>query len=606
MSTLNSKFQIADLDFDLIKLNLKEFLRGQSEFSDYDFEGSGLSVLLDILSYNTQYLAFYLNMIANEQFLDSAALRNSIISIAKQLNYTPQSCKCATAVVNLVITPNIPNPPAKITINKFTKFSTMLDGTSYIFVTDSAYTLDLDLINNIYTQSNVILKEGLGFTYRYTVDTSLPKQRFIIPSPNVDLSTVSVRIQVSSSNTSIEVYRPANDINELNGNSLVYFVQESEDGKYEIFFGDDILGKKPIHNNIIIIEYITGNKYAANKADTFTVVSAAGGFTNVLVTTTNPAYGGEDRESLESVRFSAPRNYEAQNRAVTASDYKTLLTRDYPNLDALSVWGGENNDPPIYGKVFISLKPKSGFVITNTTKETIKRDILASKNIVTVIPEIIDPEYIFLIIDSIVKYNPSATTLSANQIKNVVINAIINFASMEINKFERTFRYTRLVRAIDLSDNCILNNLTNIQMQKNIIPLLNLYQDILIKFNNAIKIGSVTSSKFIVTSDPTFTQSYITGNTFQFDDDSLGNLRIYKQVGTSKVIVKANAGTVDYSLGQISIKSFLPANIFDLSSYIKMMVIPNVNDVIPVRNNILVIDNNDINVSMVANNITLV
>jgi len=602
MANPNKKFQITDLDFDGIKASLKEFLKSQSTFTDYDFEGSGLSILLDILSYNTQYLAYYLNMVANEQFLDSADLRNSIVSIAKQLNYVPRSCVSATAVVDLEIIPTS-NPPAKITIEKFTKFSSILDGTTYTFVTDRTYTLDLDIINTKYNATDVILKEGIGYTHRYVVDLSNTDLKYVIPNANVDTSTITVRVQASSANSFTEVYELADDVNELSGGSLVFFLQETEDSKYEVYFGDGFIGKSLVDNNIIIIEYITGNKDTPNKASTFECVTAAGGYSDVTVTTVTAAYGGSDREDIESVRFSAPKNYEAQNRAVTASDYKTILQRDYPNIDSLSVWGGENNDPPIYGKVFISLKPASGYVITEVTKAAIISDILKSKNVVTVIPEIIDPSYIFLEITSLIKYNPQLTTLTSNQLKNLVITVINDFALTEINKFENTFRYSRLSREIDECENSILNNLTNLKIQKRFTPILGIFQDVAINYNNAIKPSTISSSKFVVTSDPTYTQAYESGDLFQIDDDGLGTLRVYKRVGTSIVIVKSNAGTVNYDTGEVTLVEFIPDSIYDGSLEIKVSATPTVNDIIPLRNDIITLETNDVTVNMQTNSV---
>lgn len=603
MATPNAKFLITELDFDGIKLALKNFLRAQDTFTDYDFDGSGLSILLDTLSFNTHYLAYYLNAIANEMFMDSASLRSSVVSIAKQLGYTPVSRHAATATVNLVIRPSISNPPAKITIDKFTAFGTVVDGTSYTFLTNQAYSGDLDVTSNTYTVDNVELKEGQGFTFQYTVDLQNSNQRFVIPNSNVDTTTLTVRVQASSTNTAVTVFNLADDVNGIDNTSNVYFLQETEDGQYEVYFGDGVIGSALADQNIVILQYIACNADTPNGATTFTAVSAVGGFTNVSVTTTDNAFGGEERQSTDSIKFEAPKNYQAQNRAVTAQDYATILKRDYPNADSLAIWGGEDNDPPTYGKVFISLKPKSGFVITEATKQAIITDILKPMNVVTVIPEIIDPDYIFVEVNSVVKFDTAKTTLTGDAIKALVLNTINNYNDTDISKFDSYFRFSVLSRDIDNTETSITNNLTTIKAQKRFVPTLDVFQNITLSFNtnNAITPGTITSSKFVVTQDNTYSQAFQAGDVFGFDDDGIGNVRVYKQSGSTKVVVKPIAGSINYATGTISITNFLPHSVVDPSGIIKVSAVPVSNDVITVRNNIIVIDPIDVTVTMFAN-----
>lgn len=601
-----SKLSLTNLDFDGIKQSLIQFLSSQQEFSDYDFTGSGLNVLIDLLSYNTHYLGFYLNMVANEMFLDSADLRDSVVSLAKHLNYTPRSRNAATAVINFDITPpNLSNPPAVLTVEKNTKFTTTVDGTAYSFVTDAAHSVDLSNSDTKYHLTNITLREGTPFTFRYVVDTSIPNQRFVIPNSNVDISTISIRVQNSNTDTTITVFTKADDINEIDGTTPVFFVQEVEDQLYQVYFGDGIIGKSVVNGNVVIIEYLACNADIPNKASLFTAGQTIGGFGSIQVTTVNAAYGGAERETVESVKFAAPKNYEAQNRAVTVSDYKTLLNRDYPNADSLAVWGGEDNVPPVYGKVFISLKPKSGFVITQATKKAVIADVLKKRNVVTVIPEIIDPDYIFLSINSLVKYDPNQTTLSADAIKSLVFNVITNFSDTQISKFSRLFKFSKLVAVIDGTENSITNNATKINIQKRIVPRFGIPQAITVNFNlnNPIVPNSVSSTKFV--SYPVGF-SVLPGDIHGIDDDGAGTIRIFKQVGAIKQIVKANAGTVNYDLGLISLTDFTPKSIVDGVEYVKIFATPQSLDITPLRNNIITVDPFDVTVNLLINTLATV
>jgi len=603
MANTTNKFLLTGLDFDSIKANLKLYLQGQSEFSDYNFEGSGFSVLLDTLALNTHYLGYYLNMVANEMFLDSASQRNSLVSLAKMLNYTPLSRRAATAVVDLVLVPTSATPDAKITIPKFFKFTTAIDGVSYVFSTNQVYSVDLDITDNTYKVQDVVLKEGLGYTFQFSVDPTQSYQRFVIPNPKIDTTELTVRVQASLTNTSVNVFNLADDVNLLTGESLVYFLQEGDDLQYEIYFGDNIIGKGLDPGNIVIVDYLVCSATAPNKASSFTAAQGLTGIQTIRVTTDVAAYGGAERESIESVRFSATKSFESQNRAVTVQDYKTVLVERFPNVQNLSVWGGEDSDPPTYGKVFLALKPVDGYVITESVKDIIKKEILQAYNVVTVIPEIVDPEYIFLEINSVVKYNSLRTTLSEDQLKQLVLDTIASFNTGQINTFDQTFRYTYFTRLIDLCDTAITNNLTNIRVQKRFVPYLGIFQNQTLRFTagNPIKPRTVSSTKFVVTSDPTYDRPYRAGDVFGFDDDGEGNLRVYKNSGSSKIVVKNSAGTVDYDNGLITITNFLPASIVDNTSSIKVSAEPVYQDITPLRNYIITIDPLDVKVTMQVN-----
>lgn len=597
-----AKLNISELDFDAIVQALKNYLRSQSEYTDYDFEGSGLSVILRLLAYNTHYLSYYLNMIANEMFLDSADKRESIVSIAKQLNYTPRSRRSATAVVNLVITPPAsPPPPAKITINKGTKFNTSIDGKNFTFVTPEAVTVDYNPVTGKYHANNVVLKEGKEFTHKFIVNTASP-QRYVIPNNTIDTTSLVVRVQKSAVNSETTVYSLADDINELNSHSTVYFLQEVEEGKYEVYFGDGIIGKSLEDGNILFLDYRTSSGPDANYAKIFTPASTVGGYSNVAVTLVSAAYGGAEREDTESIRFAAPKNYEAQNRAVTVEDYKTLIARDYPNVDSVAVWGGEDEEPPKYGKVFLSLKPVSGYVITENTKQTIVKKILGRRNIVSIIPEIVDPEYIFIKINSLVKFDAETTSLTADQIKEQVLEAINLFGQTEVGKFDRSLKYSKLIRTIDSVNPAITNNLTSLEFEKRFSPRLNVSDDYILDFFNAFVPGTLSSTAFIDTLDP----SYVVGDKYYFDDDGNGTIRVYKFIGTTRFYVKQNAGKIDYEKGRISILKFRPQDAVDPSKVLKVSVKPRSNDIIPVHNNIIIIEPADVSVTMQVNTPVLV
>ncbi len=596
-----NKLNISALDFDLLKDSIKTFLQSQDQFTDYNFEGAGLTVLLNILAYNTHYMSYYLNMIANEMYLDSADRRDSVVSIAKDLNYVPRSRKSSTAVVNLLITPpGSPPAPATITIDRYTKFNSSLDGISYNFITDRAVTASLN--EGSYLVSNLTLKEGMAYTYKYVVNTSTA-QRFIIPNAGIDTGSLVVRVQESSENSLLTTYILADDINELNGLSKVFFLQEIEESKYEVYFGDDIIGRKLVDGNIVYIDYISCNGDDPNYCNIFVPSGHVAGYEDVEVETVTAAFGGAEREDQESIRFSAPKNYETQNRAVTVGDYKVILARDYPNVDSVAVWGGENNNPPQYGKVFLSLKPVSGYVITETTKQTIVREILKKRNIVSIIPVIIDPEYIFLKVSTLVKYDADSTTQTADDIKTLIINKIQTFANTEIGKFDRVFRYSKLSRFIDDADPAITNNLTTIQMQKRFEPRLNVTDQYTLQFANAIIPGTLISNAFVDTLDP----SFVSGDRYFLDDDlTTGIIRTYKFIGTVKKYTKTNAGTIDYSTGIVTLTSFRPQDVIDSEKEMRITVKPQVNDVVPVRNNIIIVEDADITVTTEINSPVLV
>ena len=587
------KLEITDLDFDTIKDNLKTYLKGQSEFTDYNFEGSGLSVLLDTLAYNTHYNAFMANMAANEMFLDTAVKRNSVISHAKAMGYTPVSVKAPAATVDVTV--NDANT-ASLTLYAGHVFVASAGGVSYQFVNIADTTIQA---SDTYTFSGLKLYEGTWTETKYTVNISDADQKFILKNNNVDISTLLVTVQTSSSDSTTTTYTKANNLVNVTSTSTVYFTQETTNGEWEIYFGDGVLGKALIDGNIISIKYVVTNKDAANGATTFTSSGAIGSFTDITIATTNAASGGADAENIGSIQHNAPFNYAAQNRAVTANDYKALVPTLYSNISSIAVWGGEYADPAVYGKVYISIKTPSGNNLTAHTKETIKT-LLADYTVASITPEFVDPVTLKIIPVVNFKYNPSMTTKSNTALITLVTTAINSFSDDELEKFEGLFRYSKFQRTIDDADNAILSNITTLKISQTITPSLAAATKYTVAFNNALLdpdagAKNVESTGFTITGNNN-------GEHF-LDDDGEGNIRTYYFVGTTKVYETANIGTINYSTGEIVLSSFNVATVTNSDDTITITVIPNSNDIVPVRNQVLEIDATNLAVTGISDTI---
>jgi len=469
MATEKAALRITELDFDSIKQNLKVFLKSQSEFQDFDFEGSGMSVLLDVLAYNTHYMGYYLNMVGNEMFLDSSQLRNSIISHAKLMNYVPGSRQGALSRIDINVTPSNTEDIAtnSLTLEKFTRLLGQdMDGVNYPFVTLNSNTVSKS--GQSFSFSNVYVKQGEVSTLQYLVDATNTNRKFEIPSENVDLTSVIISVQESSTNTDIKLYTQATDLTELTSSSVVYWIEENEKRTYSFYFGDDYIGKRPKDDNIVTCTYLDNIGSISNNITGFTFVEPIGGeySDNVTVTSAVSSYGGVEKESIEQVRFRAPYFYTTQNRAVTKNDYETLILKDYNYIDSVSVWGGEENDPIVYGKVFISLKTSGNFELTNFEKERIKTELIQKRNVLTVTPEIVDPDYVFIMIDGNVTYNSQLTALDESSLNSLVKAAIQDYISDELNKFSSTFRKSKLQQYIENCDPSITGSDIDVYVQK--------------------------------------------------------------------------------------------------------------------------------------------
>ena len=581
----SNKLVVSDFDFDNIKSNLKTFLQDQTQFSDYNFEGSGFAILLDTLAYNTHYLGFNANMLANELYLDSADIRKNIVSLAKMLGYTPASPRAPIANVNILLN-NATG--ASVTMDKGTVFTSTVEGLTYQFVTNEDVTITP--ADGVYRFSNVNLYEGTLVTYRYTVDSSDVDQKFIIPSVNADTSTLKVTVQTSSVDTSTSTYTLATGLKSLTATTKTYFLQETDTGKFEIYFGDGVLGQNLADGNIVILEYIVTNKTEANGASIFTLSGSIDSFTNVSVSTNSSAQGGSEAETKESIRFNAPLQYTAQDRAVTTTDYETIIKSIYPNALSVSAWGGEDDETPVYGVVKIAIKAASGSTLTDATKQNIITS-LQPYNVASVRPEIIDPETTSIILSVNAKYDKKSTIKTAETLQSEIINAITDYNTNTLQSFDSVFRYSKLTGIIDDVDNAILSNITTLNIRKSFTPTLNSSTRYDIYFRNAIY--NPHSGHQAILSSTGFTVAG-NANVMFLDDDGLGNVRRYFLSSGIKTYVNNAQGTINYSTGQITIASLNVSSVSNIrgatSSVIELTVTPSSNDVVPVRNQILEID----------------
>ena len=604
----SNKLQITDLEFDQIKSNLKSYLSAQTQFQDYDFEGSGMSVLIDMLSYNTHYTGYYANMLGNEMFMDSSSLRESVVSHAKHLNVMPTSVRTPTAKLDFTFTPA--GTPTSLTIAKDTKFTSSINGVSYKFVTNTTTTVPRSATGT-YTATGVEIKEGKILNKSYTVNASDTAQRFIIPNANVDTTTLSVTVQNSSSDSTVYTYSDGNavDVTTIKGIDKVFFLQEVESQKYEITFGDGAVGKQLSDGNIIFIEYIVTGGTLANKASTFTASGSVAGLTsaNYILTTSTDATGGADIQTTTSLKFLAPKLYQAQKRATTKDDYKAILLEQRPDIESITVYGGEDADPVQYGKVFIAVKPVGSASFSTAAKTAIKTDILKSSNVVTVIPELIDPIMYYLLIETTVNYDPVTNLTNENTLKTNINTSIQNYFQTNLEKFDQKFRYSKLVQDIDNTNNSVRNNKTTVKYQQRIIPgELGLTSTYTMNFNNVITEGSIVSTSFTASDGITYSLVDVGG--------------IIKVAKTTSGVVDSpavyftlpdgtqNQGTIDYTTGKVVLNNFNPYTITDATTNIKFTVTPSVNnnDITPLREQILtydVTDTESIVINMVAETI---
>ena len=597
MATTRKRLSVTEFDFDEVKNNLKVFMRNQSEFKDYDFEGSGLSALLDVLAYNTHYLGFNANMLANEMFLDSAQLRSSVVSHAKTLGYTTRSSTAAKAVVDVFL--NTTN--ASATMPAGTVFTSSVGNTSYQFVTTQSVTA---FNSGSFVQfNNVTIAEGSFVATRYTVDTQNVEQRFVINDDRADTTTLTIKVQNSATDTGSATYTRATDIAGLTSTSNVYFLQEVEDGKFEVYFGDGILGNAVEDGNIIIMNYVVTNKGAANGASAFSSSAAIDTVNSVNVRTVSSSAGGSEPESIESVKYNAPLDYASQGRCVTTEDYKTYVRQLFANTQAVSVWGGENgsfnsvtgvSDIAEYGKVFISVKSTTGLNLNKIQKSQLVNS-LSPYTVASITPVVVDPESLYIILNCNFKYDSNATTSSKESLETLVSNTISTYNTNYLKVFNSVFRHSQFTSLVDNTDNSILSNITTVSLGSFYTPNTSGSFSFTIQFGNPLfnpHSGHNAAGGGIIAS----TGFYIQDNTNEmfFDEDGSGNLRIYYLVSGVRTYHSEVAGTVNYATGLVSVNPVYITSVSNVdnnvSTAIRLTASPASTDIVGKRNQIIEID----------------
>lgn len=575
---------VSDLSFDNIKANLKTFLKNKTEFKDYDFEGSNLSSLLDVLSYNTYMNAFYLNMIGSESFLDSSQMKSSIVSHAKELNYLPRSRTSARALVTFTVETGIDTPNYVVVPENYT-VRAVVDNVNMDFTTDEPIVITAN--NGVYSSPQVYVYEGKIVTEYFTKDSNT---KFILNSENVDTNSIKVTVIKSSIDSSNTAYTKADNLYGLSPISEVYFVQGYGENQYEIVFGDGILGKALTNGNIVKIKYRSTNGELGNKASAFDASTKVDNLYPVTVTTNVAAVDGSERETAESIKFNSPRHFASQNRAVTKEDYVNLIRLNYPQIKTVNVYGGEDADPPQFGKVIISMIPYGNQPLVSTELKNNIINFLSTKNITTG-PVIKDPEYMYVEIVSDVRYNPTLTSKSTTQIKAEIVSKINDFASTYLTEFGNDFRKSKLISYIDSADSSIISNQTAIRAVYRIVPTKNASTRINFSFSNPLyrpyKVKYIENEAETVKSD--VFSYYKDGLLYSayMSDDGIGNLRIYYITADSKqVILEENIGTVDYDTGEL----LFYLNAYDYNNYINIYAKTQNDDIIVQESKYLQID----------------
>lgn len=553
----NTNLSVANLDFTSIKSSLKTYLTGQTVLKDFDFDGSNLNVMLDVLAYNTYMNNFYLNMVAGESFLDSAQLRDSVVSHAKILNYLPSSSTSAKAVINLNIYPD--DQPASIVIPKYTEFTAMVGSNSYTFTTDTGITIFADANGN-YSTTGLEIYEGEVVTELFTVDTSNTAQRFVLSNKDIDTSSLVVKITKSQTEHSNSTWTKSLGIAGMTGDSNNYFIEPCENEKYELQFGDGTIGRKLNNGNIVEAKYRRSSANNADGANTFSLSGDIQGYSNVFITVTSSSTGGGAPEDIQSIKFNAPKSISIQDRLVTIQDYKTLLQQEFNDIEAINVYGGDTVTPPKFGKVIISVDLKNADGISTVRKEDIE-EFVRNRAPLSIRPEVVNPEFLFVDVTTEVVYNPNVTVKGSEQIKSDVTTAITSFMANSINDFDSKLRRSKLVRAIDDADPSILNNNTTILLEKPIVPVLYQAASYDLSFDNEIyreiPNGSGQGTTFVDGSAPLestpFTYNNVVGCSMR--DNGSGVLQIIQDIAGTSTIINDKIGTIDYTTGRVIISN---------------------------------------------------
>ncbi len=603
-----------NLDFDQIKVSIREYLRANSNFTDYDFEGSNLSTLIDVLAYNTYITSYNANMISNEVFIDSATLRENVVSLARNIGYVPRSRNAARSKISFFVdTSSLSTNPISITLKKGIVCSSSSSFGNQSFTFSILEDITVPIVDGIASFDNIEVIEGTYFTENFTVDANNPNQKFILSNSNIDTTSIKVIVKNNETSTVSRKFNLSDNLFNVTPKSKVFFIQEIEDQRYEIIFGDDIFGKKLDNQNYLDISYVISNGESGNGIFGFNFSGRL--FDNndriittgiSLITTNLTSQGGREIESVASIRNYAPRVYSSQNRAVTANDYEALVPRIYSEAESVSAFGGEELNPPSYGKVFISIKPKNGPFVPSQVKDNLKT-ILRKYSVAGIVVEILDLKYLYIELDSSIYYNENLSS-QPNELRTTVSNNIVNYAKENLNEYGTRFKYSKFLKLIDDSSQAITSNITKVKMRRDLRASLNTFADYLICFGNSIyanpKGFNIKSSGFVIKGN---SQTLYLAD-FPKKDGKTGDISFIKLISSDEYeIVKTNAGIIDYEKGEINL---FPVNISKTSklsgedSIIEISAIPKSNDIIGKQDLYLQIDINKSVINMISDRIS--
>jgi hypothetical protein len=596
---IERRISASELDFDQLKLNLVAYMKDtDTTFNDYNYEGSAMATIIDVLSYVTHINSMNANFALNETFLDTAQLRTSVVSHAKLLGYTPRSiapstayinCKMATGSATPLWNHDTDNNPLPLTINRGVTFQTVIDGVTYPMFNSTTTTINYDATNG-WLFSNIQIEQGVleNITYQFQNNSF---ETYLIPDINVNTKSIKVTVADSSSSTASKVYSLNSNVVNLDGTSEVFFLEEGRDSYYEIKFGDNIIGKRPLNGSTITIEYSKISSGSnVNGATVFTLTDTIAGNTDETITLVTKATGGAARETKEAIKFNAPLAHVSQNRAVTPDDYKAIIKNEFADIEAVQVWGGEDHDVPDYGKVYISIKPLSAEVLTATQKTTIITSILKPKNVVSITPVLVDPEYTYIDLAVYFKYNPNLATVTASGLATNIRSTLISYNTDTLRSFGGVYRDSNVLKKIDDTNIAILSNITRIKMIKKITPILNTATKYELKFNQALTdLDATTAALGSYLTSTLFTYSGAQCRLKDYYDTSTAT-RIIQIVGTDGVIYGTNLGDVNEENGTITLNSFTPTALPTGLTTIDVTVKPASSDIKPTRNELLTIN----------------
>jgi hypothetical protein len=570
------RLEVSEIDFENIRSNLKEFLQSQDTLQDYDFEGSAITSIIDLLSYVTHYNAINANLGLNETFIDTAQFRGSVVGHARQLGYTPRSASAPSASLDLTI-----NDPSSqnLSLARGHRFRAKIGNTTYNFVTDDDYQ------TNDATFTDIRIVQGTFESTEVIFDTN-SAEKILIPSPDVDTTQIFVEVYDTVDKVSFTVFNEAKELTSIESDSAVFFLSENPDGLFEISFGDGVVGRALEDGNLVRVEYLVTKKEEANGAGVFSLVDPIGGTTNVGITVNQRAAGGAEREGIDSVRRNAPLSFASQNRAVVPNDFEAVIRENFANISSVKVWGGEDNEPPVYGKVFISAIPETGDVLTLDEKDRLLNEVILPKSVITVTPELLDPEFLVITAEVFFKYDPSLTNLNREQLENRVVDAINEFDDNNLGKFDNVFRYSQFLQAIDDADDAVLNSFARVYLSKRFVPTLNIPTTYTLNFSTDLFRSFGTRP--VIFDSSTFTVNGVANCRFKdfLNSDGTRRVSIVTGTGTAEEVVIRDAGFIEES--RIVLESFAPESID--GEEINIEAVPASYDIVGTLNTVLTLD----------------